>query len=38
MTDFRGQRLSSLEAEADTLPLDLSPHEITQVEIEFAQP
>jgi alpha-mannosidase len=37
MTDFRGQRLSTLEAEADTLSLDLSPHEITQIEIEFAQ-
>jgi alpha-mannosidase len=38
MTDFRGQRLATLEAEADSLPLDLSPHEITQIEIEFAQP
>jgi alpha-mannosidase len=36
-TDFRGQRLSTLEAEADTLSLHLSPHEITQIEIEFAQ-
>lgn len=37
MTDFRGQRLATLEPEADAVSLDLSPHEITQIEIEFAQ-
>ena len=35
MTDFRGQRLLTLEAQGDAVPLDLSPHEIAQVEIEF---
>ncbi len=36
MTDFHGQRLASLESEGDRVTLDLSPHEFTQLEIEFA--
>jgi alpha-mannosidase len=35
MTNFRGQRLATLDHTGDTVPLDLAPHEITQIELEF---
>jgi alpha-mannosidase len=36
LTDFHGQRLATLDAQGDTINLDLAPHEFTQLEIEFA--
>jgi alpha-mannosidase len=35
LTDFHGQRLATLDAQGDTINLDLAPHEFTQLEIEF---
>jgi alpha-mannosidase len=36
LTDFRGQRLATLDVQGDTVHLDLAPREITQLEVEFA--
>jgi alpha-mannosidase len=36
LTDFRGQRLATLDVQGDTVVLDLAPREFTQLEIEFS--
>lgn len=36
LTDFRSQRLATLDVQGDTVVLDLAPREITQLEIEFS--
>jgi hypothetical protein len=36
LTDFRGDRLATLDTQGDTVPIDLAPYEFAQVEIELA--
>lgn len=38
MTDFHGAQLIALDCDSDGVRLDLMPHEIAQVDIEFADP